>query len=94
MSNIKLYGKYHLELAKTGLNSEVVLISRGLNWEILLYTWTWLICYINKTDQQQNLQLICFVYKTIRIQNSSGPGRSNLTKLLVNEWLDIQTYYM
>ena len=29
--------KYHLRLAKTGLNSEVVLISSGLNSGILLY---------------------------------------------------------
>ena len=31
------YGKFHLGLAKTGLNSEVVLILGGLNREILLY---------------------------------------------------------
>ena len=30
--------KYHLGLAKTGLSSEDVLISSGLNSEILLYT--------------------------------------------------------
>ena len=33
------YEKYHLGLAKTGLNSEVVFISSGLNSEILLYVY-------------------------------------------------------
>ena len=37
ISNIISKEKYRLGLAKTGLNSEVVLILSGLNCEILLY---------------------------------------------------------
>ena len=35
--NMISYGKYHLGLAKTGLNSEVVLNLSDLNSDILLY---------------------------------------------------------
>ena len=37
LSNLESYGKYHLGLAKTGLKSEVVLLSSGLNSRIALY---------------------------------------------------------
>ena len=35
--------KYHLGLAQTGLNSKVVLISSGLNSDILLYLFSYLL---------------------------------------------------
>lgn len=43
--------KYHLGLAKAGLDSEMVLISSGLNNEILLYMVRSLWCWL-KLDKQ------------------------------------------